>query len=153
MRRFFRRGVSEVFFATTIADTSAPTAAEITAAIDLTEPVSDFGGFMLNNSPIETPTLKTNFDPQITGVDKTADSTLTFDDDDTDQAVRAALAKGEVGFVVLCPYGNTTGKRCEVWPVVSTGFNDQWNLNAEAAKSVAGFAVTDIPVQDAVLTA
>lgn len=153
MRRFFRRGVSEVFFLTAVADPSAPTAAEITAGVDLSEPLADIGGFMLNNSPIETPSLKTTFDSQIEGVDKTADSTLTFDDDDTNEVVRTALAKGEVGFIVLCPYGNATGKRAEVWPVKSTGFNDQWNLNAESAKAVASFAVTGLPTQDGVLTA
>ena len=153
MARFFRRGVSEVFFAASVAVLDAPTSAEITAAVDLSEAIADIGGFMLTNSPIETPNLKTTFDAQIDGVDKTADSTFTLYDDDTDDAIRTALAKGSVGFVILCPYGNTVGKRAEVWPVKSVGFNDQWNLNAEAGKSVAGFAVTDLPEQAGVITA
>lgn len=153
MARFFRRGVSKVFFCPAVASQSAPTAANITAGVDLSPSLADIGGWSLANTPIETPDLVDTFNSQINGEDKTADCTLTFYDDDTSTTVRTALAKGQVGFIVLAPYGNTVGKRCEVWPVTSTGYNDQWTLGAEAGKAMAGFAVTKRPTQNATLAA
>lgn len=153
MARFFRRGISEVHFLPAVASLAAPTAAEITAGEDLTPAISEIQGFQLNNSPITTPDLSTTFDSQIDGPDAADDSGLIFYDDDVDDAIRTALAKGTDGFVVLMPYGNTTSKRCEVWPARSTGYNDEWSLDAVAARARAGFAITAEPEQDAVITA
>ena len=156
-KRFFRRGKSELFFCPAVADLTAPTAAEITAGVPLTPGVQAISGFQLENAPIATPDLETTFDSQIDGPDTTATSTITFYDDDvTDPAtdpIRVGLAKGTDGFVVMCPYGNVTGKRAEVWPARSTGVNDTWDLGATAALYVVGFAITGEPEQNAALTA
>ena len=155
-KRFFRRGKSELFFCPTVANLTAPTSAEITAGVPLTPGVQAISGFQLENAPITTPDLETTFDSQIDGPDTTATSTITFYDDDTTPGpdpIRAALAKGTDGFVVMCPYGNTSGKRAEVWPVRSTGVNDTWDLGATAALYVVGFAITGDPEQNAALSA
>lgn len=148
MARFFRRGVSKVKFLPAVAGTS-PTRAEITAGTDLSPSVAGIGGFTLTNAPISTPDLATNFDSQIDGPDTAGDSSLTFYDDDAATTVRSAVAKGTAGFMVLFPYGDVSGKRCEVWPVKSTGVNDEWSLDASAAQFQVGFAVTAKPTQNA----
>lgn len=153
MARFFRRGVSEIHFLPAVVSAAAPTQAEITAGDDLTPAVADINGFNVDNSPITTPDLATTFDSQIDGPDQASDSSLVFHDDDVSEVIRDALAKGSVGFILLCPYGSTTGKRAEVWPVKSTGFNDEWGMDAVSARAKAGFAVTSTPTQDAVITA
>jgi len=151
--RFFRRGVSRTHFLPACANPAAPSRAEINAGTNLTGFVAGIEGFSLNNSPITTPDLSTTFDSQIDGPDATDDSALVFYDDNVSTTVRTALAKGTAGFILLMPYGDVATKRCEVWPVKSTGYNDQWTLDAEAAKARCGFAVTAVPTQNAVVPA
>ena len=152
MARFFRRGVSKVRFCPAVAGTS-PTRAEINAGTDLSPSISAIGGFSLENSPITTPDLATNFDSQIDGPDAAGTSSLTFYDDDTATAVRTSQAKGTAGYIVLMPYGDVPTKRCEVWPVKSTGVNDQWGVDATAAQFMVGYAVTGKPNQSGVIPA
>lgn len=153
MAKFFRRGVSKILFLPAVANAAAPTRAEINAGTDLTPVVAAIAGFQLSNSPIPTPNLKDVFTPQITGEDTVTDSTLTFNDDDASSTVRTALAKGTAGFILLMPYGDVPTKRAETWPAKSTGFNDEWSLDNTPAKAMAGFAITAVPTQNAVIPA
>lgn len=152
MARFFRRGVSKVRFCPAVAGTS-PTRAELNAGTDLSASIAGMGGFSLENSPISTPDLGSNFDSQIDGPDAAGASSFTFYDDDTATAVRTSQAKGTAGYMVLMPYGDVAGKRCEVWPVKSTGVNDQWGLDAAAAQFMVGYAITGKPNQAGVIPA
>ncbi len=150
MALFFRRGKSRLYFVPTIANQNSVTATELAAGRDLGPTLSDISGFQLTNSPIGTPNLADTFTSQIDGEDTTADSTLTLYDDDTATAIRVALAKGANGFIVMGPYGSTSGKRAEVWPVRSTGVNDEWTTGNDPARYVVGFAITGVPKQNAV---
>lgn len=152
MARFFRRGISKIKFAPAVAGAS-PTRAEITAGTDLSPSVSGIAGFALNNAPIETPNLADRFTTRIPGPDAVAASTLTFNDDDTSTAIRTALANGTTGFILLFPYGDVAGKRVEVWPVTSTGVNDEWNMGNDPARFTVEFAVTGVPNQGGVTPA
>lgn len=152
MAKFFRRGVSKMLFAPSVAGTS-PTRGEITASADMTPQVAGISGFQLTNAPIGVPNLKDIFTPQIQGEDTVSDSTLTFNDDDTSTAIRTALAKGTAGFVLLMPYGDVPTKRMEKWPARTTGVNDEWSVDNTPAKFVVGFAITDVPVQNGVIPA
>lgn len=147
MARFFRRGTSKVKFLPSVAG-SSPTRPEITAGTDLSASVASISGFQLNNNPITTPDLNTNFDSQIDGPDGAGDSSLTFYDDNASSTIRTALAKGTAGYIVLFPYGDVATKRLEVWPVKSTGVNDEWTTDAQAAQFQVGFAVTAVPNQN-----
>jgi hypothetical protein len=151
--RFFRRGKSKIYICPTVVGAS-PTTAEITAGTDISGSVAAISGFALTNAPIATPDLGTAFNSQIEGEDTVADSTLTLYDDDSTpgQTLRTLLAKGTAVSLVLMPYGKVAAKRCEVWPVKSVGFNDQWSMDATAAQAVVGFAITGTPNQAGVLT-
>lgn len=152
--RFFRRGKSLIKFLPAVASLTAPTSAEITAGVDLSPLLQGIAGFQLSNAPIETPDLSTVFNSQINGPDSVSTSTITLYDGTEATtptiAARTALAKGTAGFILLQPYGATTAKRAEVWPVTVTGINDAWDLGATAAQFVVGFAVTSTPAQNAV---
>lgn len=152
--RFFRRGKSKVLVCPTVAGDS-PTRPEMTAGTDISKYVASVTGFGITNTPIVTPDLGTKFNSQIEGEDTVADSSFgLYDEDDEDgEALRALLAKGTEVCIVLLPYGDVATKRCEVWRVRSTGFNDQWSMDASAAQAVAGFAVTEEPEQAGVVPA
>jgi hypothetical protein len=160
--RFFRRGKSKISFLPAVAATTVvngatvpgdPTRAEITAGTPLSASVAEVSGFQLSNSPIATPNLADTFTPQIDGEDTVADSSLTFYDDDTATTIRTSQAKGTAGFMLLMPYGDTPTKRCEVWPVKSTGVNDEWSVGNDPARFAVGYAVTGTPNQAAVVPA
>lgn len=151
-------------FAPAVANLAAPTRAEINAGTILTTPgstaasgiASPPSGFKLANEPIPTPNAAQAFDAQIVGVDRVdGNSAITFYDDDTSTTKRTALAKGTAGFIIRMPYGDTPTKRCEVWPVVSTGVNDDTDiLNASGAATFeVGFSITSQPNQNAVIPA
>jgi hypothetical protein len=152
MSKFFRRGTSKIYFLPVVAaysgasgvGTGSPTNSEFNAGTDLSNQISALTGFQLTNSSINTPDLGSTFVKNITGEDTTAASSLTFYDDTTSTTIRTLLAKGQEGYVVLCPYGKITSKRCEVWPVRSAGVNDTWDTGNEAARFVSAFAVTDV---------
>lgn len=149
--RFFRRGKSKIYIVPTIAGAS-PTTAELTAGTDVSGEVAAISGFGLTNSPITTPDLGTAFNSQIEGEDTAEDCSITFyDDDGTGSTLRTLLAKGTECHVVLMPYGKIAEKRLEKWPVKSTGFNDQWSMDAAAAQAVCTFAVRTTPTQNGVV--
>lgn len=161
MARFFRRGVSQIRFAATIAG-SGPTVTPIgtisagdwSGATNLTGIIGDLNGFQFKNAPIDVPDLASSFVIQILGPDTVEDSSLTFYDDTTGTAspdYRTVLAKGVSGFILLAPYGATTGRRVEAWPAISTGVNDEWSLGNDPARTVVGFAVLNPPAQNKVV--
>lgn len=152
MGRFTRKGLSKISFVPTIAVLATPTMAEITAGTVLDTQMAEMTGFTFANSVIKTPDLSTTFVSQIPGEDEADDSGFTFYDDDAAELIRDALVKGADGFIVLMPYGQTATKRCEVWPVTSTGFNDVWTVANEAAKAMAQMSITAPPNQNATIT-
>lgn len=155
MAKFFRRGVSRLSFLPAVAaytDASgsgagSPTRAEINAGTALSGSLSEIAGFQLSNSPIPIPDLLTTFTGQINGEDTVDASVLTFYDDDASSTIRTALAKATNGFIVLFPYGDVQSKRCEVWPIRSTGVNDEWTTGNDPARFAVGCAVTRVPNQ------
>lgn len=142
MSRFFRRGESAIVFETASA---TPTLAQINAGTQLTTAIANITGWDFANTPISTPDLSTTFDTQIGGPDTVGSPTIEFYDDDAAATIRTALAKGNSGWIIRCPYGKTSGLRSEVFPVKSTALNDSYTLGNEAAKFVVGFAITAAP--------
>jgi hypothetical protein len=153
MARFFRRGVSRFYFLPACANLDAPTSGEITAGKELTGSIADIAGWEYTNQVIETPDYATTFDSQIGGPDKAAASSFTlYDGDQTaDATLRAALAKGTAGFVLLAPYGATATKRAEVWPATVIAESDRYTTGNEAAKYMVQYSVTSRPHQNAAM--
>jgi hypothetical protein len=150
--RFFRRGISKIYFLPAVASLAAPTTAEIAAGVDLSPQIAEVGGFQLSNAPIPTPNLAEQFTPQIDGEDTVADSSLTMYDLDSSTTLRTATTKGTAGFFVLMPYGRTAAKRCEVWPAKITGQNDEWSTATgnNPARYVTSAVITATPTQNGV---
>ncbi len=152
MAKFFRRGTSKAYFLPAVAG-SSPTRPEITAGTDLSPFVTALSGWQFSNTRIDTPLLSSAFTAQIDGPNEVGDSSLTFLDDDTTTTVRTTLARGTSGYVVLFPYGDVATKRCEVWPIKSSGVNDEWSMGADPARYVIDFAITNPPLQTATIPA
>lgn len=152
MAKFFRPGTSKMSFLPAVAGVS-PTRPEITAGTALSDQANSIDGFQFQNARIDTQVLGSSFVPQIDGPDEVGESSVTFLDDDASSTVRTALAKGTTGFIVFFPYGDVPTKRCEKWPVKSTGVNDEWSIGSDPARYVVGFAITNPPTLNAVVPA
>ncbi|MFD9721016.1 hypothetical protein [Streptomyces sp. NPDC059076] len=155
MPRFNRRGVTKVLFATTIAATTRiPTRVEITGATKLTPAISDVEGFSLENQTIDTPDLDSKFTSKIEGEDQAADSSLSFYEDDTDDALEEALAKGTTGYVIILRKGDVPASTSmDIYPVTVASQSSQITVANEPAKWTAKFAITDTPVLSAAVPA
>jgi hypothetical protein len=153
MGRYTRKGLSKIYFVPSLASTTSPSIAEITAGTNLGAAVSDISGFTFSNDPISTPDLASTFVPTIPGEDSSDNPSMTFYEDDTVTTLKTALAKGNDGFIVLMPVGATATKPAEVWPVTSTGTNSNWSVGNDAATFTTQFAVTAAPNQTATLAA
>lgn len=162
MGRFFRRGKEVWVLAPAVANKAAPTRAEITAGVVLTEPGSDeaagiagIAGWSMSRDDIATPDAATDFAKTIPGVNSSEASSITFYDDDDDDTIREAQIDGTEGFMIRMPYGDVAAKRCSVWPVRSKGVNDDADIvtASDAAKFTVGYSIIGIPEKDAVIPA
>lgn len=155
MPRFSRKAITKILFAETIASTAyLPTRAEITGATSLTRALAAVDGFTLENQTIETPDLASKFTSKIEGDDQAADSSLTFYEDDTDDELETALAKGTAGFIIILRKGDVPASNSmDVYPVTVASKSSTITVDNEAAKWTAMFAITDTPALDAAVPA
>jgi hypothetical protein len=116
-----------VGFATTVSNIAAPTAAEVTAAINLTPFVISLNASSQGNV-VPTPSFDTLFETSIIGT-STASFTGDFYRDNASGQDRAwtTLPRTTTGYFIITRFGGTgTGRRpttgdvCEVWPVIVT---------------------------------
>lgn len=155
MARFNRKGVTKILFADTIASTTyMPTLAEITGATDYSGKIAAVDGFSLENQEIETPDMASTFVAKIPGDDQAADSSLTFYEDDVTDAIETDLAKGTVGFVIICRKGKAAStKGMDVYPVRVASNSAAITADNEAAKIMVKFSITDRPLLNATVPA
>lgn len=151
MARFNRKGTTKILWVPTIAATSyLPTATELTAGTDYTRQIAAVDGFSIENQEIETPDMASTFVAKIPGDDSAADSSLTFYEDDITDDIETDLAKGSVGFVVICRKGKTAGtKGMDVHPVRVASNSPTITADNEAAKIMVKFSIIDRPLLNA----
>ena len=120
MARLAYEGRVKVIFVTTIADTDAPTAAEITAGVDVTPFVTKDGvNPGTTNNRIDTAGIDSAFDSQIQG-SWAAEFQLTCMRDDTTDTAWETLQRGVQGYLVVgydSPTGIAAADTVQVWAV------------------------------------
>jgi len=159
MARFHPSNKTKVVIAPAVASLAAPSGPEITAGTVLTVAASttlaglvEMSGFETAPSDISVPDVGTSFDGMIPGRRAASAASMTFYDDDASSTIRTALAEGTVGYIIIMPYGQTAGRRCEVWPVRVSAVNDSQITSAnEAKKFVVSMSVTADPSKVAVV--
>ncbi|MFJ4684709.1 hypothetical protein [Streptomyces sp. NPDC088789] len=156
-QRFTRRGTTKFYFLKAIlAPSLIPTRTELGSAngTDLSPAISDIEGFAVENTPIDTPDLATEFTGNIPGEDKADNSSLTFYEDKVSDVLETLLAKGTEGFVVILRKGDIpASKSMDIFPVRVGSRSSTYTTAAEPAKFKVSFNVTGKPVQDAAVPA
>lgn len=160
MSKFTRRGKSKVYFVPTVADPANPTTAEITGGTYLGKGLREMTGFETQTSRISEAVMDSKTNPQIDGEQTFGDAQMVLlesDDTTTDPdstalaAAYTALADGAQGFIVACPVGVTSGKKCETWPISIGANNRNWSTDNEFAKYTVAFAVLSAPNKNATI--
>lgn len=148
-----RKGYAKVYFVPTIANTSAPSQAELTAGTLLsTSSLETVTGFDSKTNFIQIPNFATRQTPKIAGETVASDSQMVFYEDDTTNPIRTVLAKDTNGYVLLSPFGATVAtSKVDVFPVTIAASTRNYTSANEAAKYTVDFSVPGVPVQDAVM--
>lgn len=137
---------------------SAPTAAELTAATDLTSYVISISAQTQGNT-VPTPSLDTLFETNTPGTVQ-ASFTGDFYRDDTDDLAWETLLRGAVGCFYISRFGGTgenqkpaVGETVEVWPVAVTARTAGPMTSNTVQTFTLTAAVPAEPVEDAVVAA
>jgi hypothetical protein len=154
MARLIPNERSKIHFVPVVGNLAAPTAAEITAGVDLTGFLVTFDASTSGNT-IPTPSFDSLFETSISGT-VTATFTAEFYRDDDNDLAWETLPRGTNGFFVVARFGWTganpvTGDGCEVWPVRITTRSAMALTNNESQRMMLEAAIPVEPEEDAVV--
>lgn len=159
MARIIPNENSWIGFATTVASVSAPTAANITAAVNLTPYVISINASSRGNT-VPTPAFDSLFETSIAGtVQATFDADFYRDDGGTDLAW-TTLPRATDGFFIISRFGGggtdhkpVAADLVEVWPILIVSRTMANMSNNTVLTFTASGSVPVEPVEDAVVAA
>src|SRR5215510_10922566 len=143
---------------TPLADISAPTAANITAATDLTGFCISLNASARGNT-VPTPSFDSLFETSTAGTPAATVDADFYRDDDVDTAWETLL-RGDRGVFIIARFGGSgannkpaAGDDVEVWPVMITS-RTMANMTSNTVLTfTASCAVMEEPAEDAVVAA
>jgi hypothetical protein len=150
MRGPVYEGNLKVYFATTVADITAPTVAEIGAATYLGRTITKDGVARgISQNRVDVASIDEKFDAQRMGSWGAAPSLTMFRDDEDETDGFDIVANGTEGYLILIPYGGLlTGSPAEVYPI-EMGVAVLGDSAANAPQTfTVNFAVTSEPSID-----
>lgn len=152
MARFTRQGRAKYFFLPTCAGYAAadpqtsvkPTAAELTAGVELTQSIAGVTGWQQSSAQVATPDMASRFNSNIPGTKSVGDSGFTHYADDTADLIRDALPDDATGFVWIIK-GTTKG---DLFPVRVASTGDEHAIGDEPARWASSFSTTAQPATE-----
>lgn len=141
-----------------VADFDAPTAAEVSAAIDLTDYIVMINPTSTGNT-VPVPNLRHLWESSIAGTAQGAFTAQMYRDNEDDLAWET-LPRATAGAMIVSRFGGTgpnkapaTGDKCEVWPImISARAGDQLTNNTAQTFTITA-AVPEEPGEDAIAVA
>lgn len=125
MARIIPNDNSWVSFATTVANKNSPTAAEVTASVNLTSFLISINASSQGNT-VPTPALDTLFETSVPGT-STATFSADFYRDTSADTAWTTLSRGTAGYFVISRFGGAGANNkpiatdiVEIWPVTVT---------------------------------
>lgn len=160
MSKIIANQESWIGFATTVANVQAPTAAEVTAAVNLTPLTISITASTQGNT-IPTPTLDSLFETSVPGV---AQGTFTGDfyrdSNSAKDLAWTTLPRNTAGFMLVSRFGGTgankkpvVNNKIEVWPIIVTSRAASALTSNQAQTFNVTAAVPDIPQEDGIVAA
>jgi hypothetical protein len=150
--RFFRPGLTKVYWVRNIVLYTAPTRLEINSGTDLSGEIAEINGFSVVSDTIPTPDLGTRFVPKIAGRINADDSSLNFYATSTGFTdARSVLPRDTTGFLIVMDGGDTaTTGRMDIYPATVTSVPKLRALEDPAQVQIT-FAITKVPAEDIVI--
>lgn len=140
--RYVAAGVTQIYWVGAIAVPAAPSRTELDAGWDLSGEVADTGGWLTTptyNSTTRFASQNETTRPGTLGVDGT---NLMMYADRAGADIRALLAQGTSGFIVVFPGGDVAGRLMDVWPVQVARLWQPVEMGDTPAQIPVDFAVT-----------
>lgn len=160
MARFSGRGEYSAWFCPAVANTSAPTRAELTAGTEIIKPgstsveaVAAMSGWDSSVDFIAVPDGNSKFNKTIPGSVTAGNPTMEFYSDKVAEPVQTALAENTIGYMVFAFKGDTAGRPAHVWHVQVGGNNEMPDLGNTAHKFRVQFAALSEPDKSSVIPA
>ena len=147
--RYFRPGLTKIYWVRTIVTYTAPTRLEINSGTDLSGEIAELNGWQVVSDTLPTPDLGTRFVAKIGGRINADDSSINFYSSSTGFTdARSVLPRDTTGFLLIMDGGDvaTTGKM-DVFPATVTSVPKLRALEDPAQVSVT-FAITRVPAED-----
>ena len=147
-----------VGFATTVADLDAPTAANVTSAINLTSFLISINASARGNT-VPTPSFDSLFETSIAGTN-TATFDADFYRDDENDTAWDTLPRATEGYFIVSRFGGsgtdnqpTAGDEVEVWPVMVVSRSMANMSNNTAMTFTVSCSVPEEPAESATIAA
>ena len=157
MSRYIGAENIEVWFVTTVADYTAPTAAELNAGVDLTGFLPDNGiSTPSEGSIVDAGDMSSKYNKTGSGTFGGQPVTADFyrDSVKANDTAYATLPRGTVGYFAIAPRGLATkgtwaiGDAVDMWPVEVVTRNDGARTRNEMIRFSVTCAVPDVPEFD-----
>jgi hypothetical protein len=154
MARQVYEGKTNVYWLTSLSNKNAPTVAEITAGVALTNFVSKDGVEVnINSNNVDSATIADTFDAQVTG-SWGADVTITMFRDNTADTAWNTCVYGTNGFLVIDRFRASgvlpsVGNKVEVYPAQMHQPSPENSASNQVVRFTEKFAVTAQPVLSA----
>jgi hypothetical protein len=160
MSRLMFPGTGKLRWVTTLSSTSAPTATQINAGVDLTPWLRQDGlSRTMTGAVTDVADARDTFDRTDLGTYSAAlDVTFLRDSTAAADTAFSTLTRGTRGFLVVAPFGWASGAttataadRCEVWTVVVSSLSPEAEGKEKAQVMKVTFACPDAPILNAVV--
>ncbi len=147
---FNPQGLVKVFWVTSTLTTSAPTASQINAGLDLTEAIMSDGvaGFSREPQYVDATPIAATAERTVTGPASTTNGSLTMLRGSTSASANSGILDdliadvGTDGYVVFVLGSVATGAHVDIFPSTLASVNAQPLQGGQAARYVVGFSHT-----------
>lgn len=154
VNRYINPGVTRIVFATSIANISGPTRAEINAGQDVSRWVAASEGWAVNSEQVDTPNMAETFTSKIGGKTSAEDSSLTCYADIAGVDARDLWPRGTTGFILWMDGGDVAGRDMDVYPVLVISQPKQRDPEGgSAARIMIQFSITAQPAENVTVPA
>lgn len=150
--RYYRPGVTKVYFCPTIANKSAPTRAELNAGTDISPEIASVSGWQPSRNFLDAPDLASEFVPRVAAGLEPGDASINMYASSNSIDARSLLSMDTVGFIVFLYEGDVAGRKMNVFPI-RVGSDAQEIDLGNVAVLVFDFAITSAPARNVTIPA
>jgi hypothetical protein len=150
--RYYRPGVTKIYFCPTIANILSPTRAELNAGTDISGEVASVSGWQPTRNFLDAPDLGVTFVAKVVAGLEAGDSSINMYASSNSVDARSLLPMDTVGHIVFLYEGDVAGRKMTVFPM-RVGSDAHEVDVANVAQLVFQFAITSNPARNVTIPA